>query len=154
MKRATFAFLLAAQIVEAFARDPGIVWPGKDMWPNPGDPMFITAKELTIQIDRDDMRLVPADQLRCEKNATECTYLFKPCEMVWARKADRKRGYIVIDVAHLRGAKLIGGRWWDLVVAKEAVCRSEIAEAESRGLKIEPWNGPGRLERRGWTVAQ
>ena len=151
MKPASWMVLLFAVLVtQALAGDPGIVWPGKERWPKPGDALFVGASDLTVLVARDELRLVPADQLRCDNGADECIYTFRPCEMVWAKKSDQKVGYVVIEVAQLRGSTFVGGRWWDLLIASEAACRNEL---DSK-LTIEAWNGPGRLKRRGWTVSR
>lgn len=151
--RATAILLVALSSVGSIAAtDNGIVWPGRDMWPAVGDSMFLAADGLSLSVERDDLQQAPADHLTCEKGASTCRYLFGRCEEVWVHRINQKKGYILIDVAHLRSMKAVGGDWWRLLAPTRQACEQEIARRGSPSPAVRPWAARTFSPVDGWDV--
>jgi hypothetical protein len=144
--------MIAASVCRAAGADHGIAWPEKNSWPRAGDPLFIAANALAVEVGRDDLNQAPADQLSCPRDSEVCVYTFRPCQQVWARKTDQKKGFVLIDVAHLRSAKIVGGSWWLLLATTESECQAEISGDSGQPVKTTPWSGTGPIARDGWKV--
>lgn len=154
MSRSAFvvASAVAASLALAgvgIALDRGLTWPAEKDWPHPGDALFIAKSDLTVGVERADLRFAPAAQTRC--TGETCTYTFTPCQEVWVRQSIARKGILYVDVPHLRSAKVLTGRWWLMLVKTEEQCRADLAAVDAEIVAV-PWGGPGPVARDGWKV--
>jgi len=120
----------------------GMTWPDPQTWPQPEDSRFIAAKELALTVYRDELSRAPAAQVTCEKGTRTCLYLFTPCEEVWVKRVNEKRGYIAIDVKGLGEYKAVGGEWWMLLAPTRAACEAALKDPAHAEISFVPWTAP------------